>query len=159
MLSIHKILHPTDFSALSEAAFHVACALARDYQATLVVAHVCVPPTMYGEGMLVPSWEELQEQMRDRLSRLRAPDDRVNLVHRIEKGEPVEEILRLAASLPADLIVMGTHGRRGLRRLLMGSVAEDVVRKAFCPVLTVRAPIPELEMTLEATAHPDAVEA
>jgi nucleotide-binding universal stress UspA family protein len=61
--------------------------------------------------------------------------------HRLEEGEPAAQILRVAKETKAGLIVMGTHGRTGLERILLGSVAEKVLRKAVCPVLTVRIPI------------------
>jgi nucleotide-binding universal stress UspA family protein len=68
-------------------------------------------------------------------------------------GEPYAEILRVAEDDGCDLIVMGTHGRTGLRRLLMGSVAEQVLRQASCPVLTVKTPFPESVSAPEALAH------
>jgi nucleotide-binding universal stress UspA family protein len=63
--------------------------------------------------------------------------------HRLEEGDPVKGILRVARELARDLIVMGIHGRTGPNRLLMGSVAEQIVRKSVCPVLTIRTPLPE----------------
>jgi nucleotide-binding universal stress UspA family protein len=76
------------------------------------------------------------------LEQIRPADPRLEVRHRLAEGDPAEEILRAAEEEGADLIVMGTHGRGGLSRLLMGSVAEAVMRKALCPVLTVRGPIP-----------------
>ena len=73
--------------------------------------------------------------------------------HRLTDGEPYAEILRVAEDDGCDLIVMGTHGRKGLRRLLMGSVAEQVVRQASCPVMTVKTPFPEPESAPEAQAE------
>jgi nucleotide-binding universal stress UspA family protein len=70
------------------------------------------------------------------------PGPSVLVERRLEEGDPIGEILRAAAEVPCDLIVMGTHGRTGLARLLMGSVAEEVVRKAPCPVVTVKTPFP-----------------
>jgi nucleotide-binding universal stress UspA family protein len=141
MLSIRTILFPTDFSDRSLAAFDLACALARDYAAELVVAHVAVPPVpLAGEGLVVepPSgWEEAE---RTELEAVRADDPRVRLTRRLLVGAPAEEIIRLAGEVKADLVVMGSHGRTGLRRLLAGSVAEAVMRAAPCPVLTVRTP-------------------
>jgi nucleotide-binding universal stress UspA family protein len=142
MLAFKTILHPTDFSEPSAFAFKLACALARDHGARLVVLHVLEVPAAVGaaEGPFVPvpavDWEALQEKLR----RLQPPDPAVPVEHRLVEGYAASRILRLAEEVKADLIVMGTHGRRGLGRLLMGSVAEQVVRKAPCPVVTVKSP-------------------
>jgi hypothetical protein len=74
------------------------------------------------------------------LHRFQVSDPTVHVEHRLADGNPSEEILRQARDTGCDLIVMGTHGRRGLGRLLLGSVAEEVMRKAPCPVLTVKLP-------------------
>lgn len=138
MLAIKRIVHPTDFSTGSEAAFELACSLARDYGATLVVCHVVPPPSAVIEGVVITIPVSEQAEARNRLSCVRASDRLINVVHRLETGDPAHEILRVAEEDHADLIVMGTHGRGGLSRLLMGSVAEAVMRKAPCPVITVR---------------------
>jgi len=144
MLAIHTILHPTDFSEHSQYAFALACALTRDYGARLVVLHiVAVPVVVYGEGVVPPNPEEVHAVARDQLTRLQVPHADVRAERRLEDGDADETILRVAQEIQADLIVMGTHGRTGLGRLLMGSVAEKVLRKATCPVLTVRRPFPE----------------
>jgi hypothetical protein len=75
------------------------------------------------------------------LWQLRPPDPTIQTDRLVQEGLPAAEILRLAPKIPSDLIVMGTHGRTGMDRLLMGSVTEQVVRKATCPVLTVKAPL------------------
>ncbi len=142
MLTIRSILHPTDFSAHSEAAFRLACALARDHKALLIVAYVKPPEVVIGElYALPPEPEDVRTTLRDQLSRLRPPDPAIRVEHRLEEGDPATEIIRLAQEGKCDLIVMGTHGRTGVARLLMGSVAEQVVRKAPCPVLTVKLPL------------------
>lgn len=145
VLTIKTILHPTDFSEPSDLAFRLACSLARDHGARLVVAHVIEPPVpVYGGGVLVvPPPQGLKEPLRAKLLQLRPPGETVQVEHRLAEGDAATEILDLAEQARADLIVMGTHGRGGLRRVLMGSVAEEVVRKAPCPVLTVRTPSPE----------------
>jgi nucleotide-binding universal stress UspA family protein len=141
MLAIRTILHPTDFSEQSRAAFALACALTRDYGARLVALHVVPAPNFaYGEGYLPPAPEELLVEAREQLHRLEPPHGNVRAEQRLEQGDAAPEILRVAHEIDADLIVMGTHGRTGLRRLLMGSVAEQIVRKAPCPVLTMTAP-------------------
>jgi nucleotide-binding universal stress UspA family protein len=141
MLPIRTILHPTDFSAYSDQAFQLACALSRDYGARLIVLHVATPPVIvYGEGVLPPEPAVFQEQLRERLQHVVPKDPKLAVEHRLVEGDVAKEILRLAGETKSDLIVMGTHGRTGLGRLLMGSVAEQVVRKASCPVLTVKTP-------------------
>jgi nucleotide-binding universal stress UspA family protein len=150
MLPIHTILHPTDFSDRSVNAFHLASGLTRDYGARLVVLHVAVPPTViYGEGILPPDPEIQRQEEQQRLDSLQTPEPGVRAERRLEEGDPAMEILRVAQEIGANLIVMGTHGRTGLARLLMGSVAERVVRKALCPVLTVTTPFPMSEPALQ----------
>jgi nucleotide-binding universal stress UspA family protein len=142
MLPIGTILHPTDFSERSAHAFQLACALARDYGARLVVLHVAMPPTIaYGEGILPPDSHLLSQEAKEQLDRLEVPQANVRAERRFEEGDPPTEILRVAQEINADLVIMGTHGRTGLGRLLMGSVAEQIVRKATCPVLTVTTPL------------------
>jgi len=142
MLAVKTVLCATDFSECSAFAFRLACALARDYGARLVVLHV-VPTTMggaYGEGIYLPVPEDYLNEMHDALNKLQPHDQRVVTEHRLEVGEPVPTILRIAAESRAEVIVLGTHGRTGIGRLVMGSVAEKIVRKAPCPVLTVKKP-------------------
>lgn len=141
MLAIGTILHPTDFSEHSKHAFHLACSLARDHGARVVLLHVVVPPMTSCEGVVLPPpIEEATEDAKRRLSQIKLAD--IPIEHRVAEGDPAEMILRVAEEVHADLIVMGTHGRTGLSRLLMGSVAEQVMRKAPCPVLTMKAPFP-----------------
>lgn len=144
MLSIRTILHPTDFSDRSQYALQVAAALARDHGARLHVLHVVPTPILaYGEGVVPAEPESVLREAREQLDRLVVPAPEPPAERRVKDGDPVAVILRVARELPADLIVMGTHGRTGLGRLLMGSVAEQVVRRAACPVLTVSAPFPQ----------------
>lgn len=141
MFPIRKILHPTDYSDPSRSALEMACALARDFGAELVVCHVAPPPVIAaGDGLVVelPSGET-DEQVAARLERVEPDAPGVPVMRRPLRGDPVSEIVRLADELDADLIVLGTHGRSGLSRLLLGSVAEGVMRKAPCPVVTVKA--------------------
>lgn len=146
MWTIKTILHPTDFSKPSEYALQLACALARDYHARLVVLHVALPPVViYGEGVIPVEPQGYWDQLRAQLQRVVSSVSDLPVESRLIEGEPAVEILRLAAELPSDLIVLGTHGRTGLSRLLMGSVAEQVVRKAACPVLTVKMPLRHTE--------------
>jgi nucleotide-binding universal stress UspA family protein len=154
MLPIHTILHPTDFSKQSEFAFQVACSLARDYGAHLHVVHVMVPPlVVYGEGVLPVAAENFEEELRQKLYRLHGKDANVRVLHHLEEGQPVDQILHVAKETGCDLIVMGTHGRTGLGRVIMGSAAEGVIRKAPCPVLTIKNPLPEMKPAAEDSEH------
>jgi nucleotide-binding universal stress UspA family protein len=144
MLARKTILYPTDFSAEGRPAFEVACSLAGEGRGRLVVLHVERPPltTLGGTAGVPPLpneydhqrvWEELQGIQPTRAG--------IAVEPRLEYGDPAAVILQVAQEIGAELIVLGTHGRTGLRRLLMGSVAEWVVRRAPCPVLTVRTAV------------------
>jgi nucleotide-binding universal stress UspA family protein len=142
MLSIQTILHPTDFSEYSNYAFDLACAFARDHGARLIILHVAMPTlVIYGEGVLPPQPVDYLDRAREQLQQVVPQDPKVTVEHRLVEGAAAPEILRVAEETRCDLIVMGTHGRTGMGRLLMGSVAEQVVRKASCPVLTVKTPL------------------
>ena len=142
-----RILWPTDFSALASAALPHAMDLAADAGAELVLLHVLTPPLAYA-GPDIPGalWGELQrknraaarEELRRLAAQVRGPNVRVHAV--LAEGVPFDQILRVARRLRCDLIVLATHGRTGLSHMLLGSVAENVVRRATCPVLTVRPP-------------------
>jgi nucleotide-binding universal stress UspA family protein len=138
------ILFPTDFSHNSDAALAYATALARDAGAKLLVVHVEEPPLAYGGGDMYYGLPEPNTQaLRQMLADVNLPDASVASERRLLSGDPAGAIVRLAADEGVDLIVMGTHGRTGLSRLLMGSVAEAVVRRAGCPVLTYKRPAGE----------------
>jgi nucleotide-binding universal stress UspA family protein len=142
MLPIRTILHPTDFSERSEHAFQAAFSLARDHGSRLVVAYVRAPAVVaYGElGPIVPDPVQTPDDVQGRVTARHVLDPWVEIEYRVTDGEPAAEIVRLAGAVNANLIVMGTHGRTGLGRLLMGSVAEAVLRRAPCAVLTLKAP-------------------
>jgi nucleotide-binding universal stress UspA family protein len=144
MLPLRTIVHPTDFSETSEQAFRLAGSLARDHGARLLLLHVFSPAALAEErGFLGPS-EEPYDRVKEAFRRLEASDARLGELDvkcLIEIGNPIQKILHSAAETGCDLIVMGTHGRTGLHHVLMGSVAEQVVRKAPCPVLTVKKPL------------------
>ncbi len=143
MLPIKPVLNPTDFSESSDAAFRLGCSLARDYGARLLVLHVAELPTaVYGEGVMLPPPVESWQAAREKLDRMLPRGHNLLVEHRMVEGEAAREILRVARESDSDVIVMGTHGRTGLGRVLMGSVAEQVLRKAHCPVVTVRAAQP-----------------
>ena len=148
MVSITRILCPVDFSEFSRHALDCAIGIARWYGAEVTALHVvppitaAAPPT--GEGLYPPlvfSEEDLQ-QFRHELDAFAGLPAVPALDTRVSQGNATSEIVRLAKELPADLLVMGTHGRSGFERLMLGSVTEKVLRKSPCPVLTVppRAP-------------------
>jgi nucleotide-binding universal stress UspA family protein len=163
MLPLGTVLHPTDFSANSEFAFRVACALARDYDARLILLHVIPPPMVIYAGGPVPAenWPNTEE-VKEKLRQMEGRVHRVRVESQVLEGDPVDMILRTAEESGSDVIVMGTHGRTGLGRLLMGSVAESVIRKSPCPVLSAKpAParmkaVEESEAKAEATVAGDA---
>jgi nucleotide-binding universal stress UspA family protein/uncharacterized protein YbcI len=134
MFAVKTILVPTDLSDCSEHGFRVALKLARDLHARMIVVYVDQPPRYARHS---PAMEETLRHHYDV-----RPTSCVEYV--VVEGDPVLEINRLAQKRGCDLIVMGTHGRTGLNRLLLGSVAEAVLRQSRCPVLLVPPP-PELE--------------
>ena len=139
MFKPQRILHPTDFSDPSRAAFDVACSVARDSGAELLVVHV-VPPPMSYDDVAEARRDGYRDRLRDELFSVRPADPNLKVAHLLLDGDPATVIVETAAEQGVDLIVLGTHGRSGVGRLLMGSVAEHILRKAPCPVLTVKAP-------------------
>ncbi len=140
-MNAKKILLPVDFSTAGEAAMQMATMLARDSGATLVILHVEEPPLAYGGGemyygLVEPDRTELTRMLHE----IKPSDPSIPVVYRLVTGDPATSVVQAAEEEGADFIVVGTHGRTGLGRLLMGSVAEAIVRKAKCPVVTVKAP-------------------
>jgi nucleotide-binding universal stress UspA family protein len=148
MLPVKRVLHPTDFSRLAGYAYQLARTLARDYGALLTVLHVAMPAPRAYEVMPSESEraaderaerEELVEKLRQFVQ---SGDTGLSIEQRLEvASNPAEGILRVAREMKPDLIVMGTHGRTMFRQKLLGSVAEQVVRNAPCPVVTAKAPL------------------
>ncbi|TWJ14351.1 universal stress protein [Geobacter argillaceus] len=147
MKEFKTILFANDFAETSEEVFDYALSLARKYGAKLLIVHVINEPVDL-RGFYVPhiSFENLEkeivegaEKMMEKFCRTKVKDfaDHETM---ILSGIPYEEIIKKAEEARASLIVMGTHGRRGLDHMLFGSTAERVVRGAGCPVLTVRLP-------------------
>lgn len=140
MLPVKNILVPVDFSDHSQYAFRMACMIGRDTNANIIALHVLIPPTIvYGEGVVPPVAKDYPEEWARKLSAIQSPTPNVTVEHELVEGEPASEIIEAARVHHCDLIVMGTHGRTGFGRLILGSVAEKVMRKAPCPVMTVRA--------------------
>ncbi len=142
MISLKKILVPTDFSEHSDKAILYGSELARKFGAELHLLHAIeVTPLMYGEcGYVAPETEaEIEDAATRQLEKLMADATRdLTVIRKIEHGHPFVETIRYAKENDIGLIVLGTHGRGAIAHMLLGSVAEKVVRKAPCPVLTVR---------------------
>ena len=146
MIEIRRVLCPVDFSDTSRHALEHALAVAKWYDARVTVLHVnhpllvLDPPVLFVEASREPALTDvgsMRERLRTWLDTANAPG---SIEMAVDEGNPVGRILSHAASLPADLIVMGTHGRSGFDRVVLGSVAEKVLRKAGCPVVTVPPP-------------------
>jgi nucleotide-binding universal stress UspA family protein len=153
MADWHKVLCPVDFSLASEQALHTAVRLAAGLYDELWLLHAFEVPLVTWAPEFVPpppeTYEPLRQDLTQRLEEWaeRARSWGATLVHaQVDEAPAVQAILTEAQRVGADLIVMGTHGRTGLRHALLGSVAERVVQRANCPVLTVHAP--------EQAAHP-----
>ncbi len=154
MLSIQTILYPTDFSDRSESTFRLACALARDYGARLYVLHVVSEPiVIFSTGILPRQSDREQDELWKRLQQTYPSDHRTQIEYCLAHGDTADAILRAAREAHCDLIMMATHGRTGIGRLLMGSVAEKVVRKAECPVVTIKSPSAGPASTTNPTLH------
>ena len=143
-MQIRQILAPTDFSECSKQAVACAYELAQTFGAKLVLLHVVeelpsyigfIPPA--GAAMLL---EDLESQARLDLIEVlpEAEAAGVEVTRQVVMGSPAHEIVEVATAEKVDLIVIATHGRTGLSHLVMGSVAERVVRTALCPVMTIR---------------------
>jgi nucleotide-binding universal stress UspA family protein len=156
MIAIRQILCPIDFSEFSQHALHHAVALAKWYRASLMLLHVqpilavpAGPPEMLPTMVLT---RDQQQQLLVAMRKLVAEEVGETVLTHVEvlEGNPAREIVDRAKEMSSDLIVMGTHGSSGFEHMLLGSVTERVLRKAFCPVLTVprqapdAAPLPPL---------------
>lgn len=149
MIEIRTILCPVDFSECSNAAAGWARELAARFGAELHYLHVLEnlePMRSAPENVLVPKDEIVKAIRENALERLAEIPGGEAAFRDLRHGVPFVEIVRYAKSQPVDLIVMGTHGRTGISHLMIGSVAERVVRKAPCAVLTVRPGTHEFEM-------------
>jgi nucleotide-binding universal stress UspA family protein len=137
MIKFRRILCPVDFGANSVTALKIAAELARERGAALYVLHVVAIPS--GPEVSL-DFSKLEGAARTRLERLvrEKVGAGANWEAHVRSGAPAFEVLRAAERWGADLIVMATHGRKGLKHLVLGSVAESVVREAPCPVLTIR---------------------
>lgn len=154
MIELKRILFPTDFSEYSQEAEKYACGFAERFGAELHLLHVLqdLVAMVPEPGLAFPAPGEYMQEMHKSSEEAlhQRPDPRwaegLSVVREIRQGPPFVEIIRYAREKDIDLIVTGTHGRSGLAHVLLGSVAEKVVRKAPCPVLTVRPGEHEFEM-------------
>jgi nucleotide-binding universal stress UspA family protein len=149
MALITNILCPVDFSTFSRNALDHAAAIARWYDAPVTALHVLPPVTALlpaaGEGLYPPlvfSDDDLR-QFRDELEAFARESGVAHIECEVVQGSVAREIVRRANELAADLIVMGTHGRSGFDRLMLGSTTETLLQKAPCPVITVPAHAPD----------------
>lgn len=148
MVSVKRILVPVDFSASSRAALNHALQLAEAFGASVEVLHVHEASAFIGPDSLVllppvsysTRWDEARDEVLRELDQFLALDNVPGVQVKVEPGVPGDVIPAVARADGIDLIVMGTHGRSGLSRLIVGSVAESVMRKANCPVMTLRIP-------------------
>ncbi|MEY2725432.1 MAG: hypothetical protein RLZZ458_1299 [Planctomycetota bacterium] len=147
MIQLNRILVATDFSTFSRPAIDYACAIAARFESELHLLHVVPDPAMLVPEAAAFSVESMQTQsaalIKDALKQLdELPgggwDNGRPIVREVRTGATFLEIIDYAKTQAIDLIVIGTHGRSGLMHVLMGSVAERVVQKAACPVLTVK---------------------
>ncbi|MEX0585155.1 MAG: universal stress protein [Pirellulales bacterium] len=146
MIQLRKILVPTDLSEFSQHAVRYGCEFARRFQSELYLLTVVqdVVALIPEPGMAFPAPGEYLQELRDASQQAlaRVPEgaaaEGLQITREVRVGTPFLEIVRYARDIDADLIVIGTHGRSGLAHVLLGSTAEKVVRKASCPVLTVR---------------------
>ena len=147
-LDIKKILVPIDFSDYSKSALKYAVNFCKNYNAEMILIYVVEPviyPPDFSMGQIaIPSvnaeMDERAKQELDKLAKTEIPNN-VSVKAMIKTGKPFVEIVETARELDADLIIIATHGRSGVEHILFGSTAEKVVRKAPCPVLTLREPI------------------
>ena len=140
MIAVKSILVPTDFSETSDAALSYGIGLALTFGARLYLLHVPGETGVNFEADF--PMVQFENATRERLEMLVSPRNLITLrpEYALRLGAPSDEIVRYAGSRDIDLIVMGTHGRSGVAHMVMGSVAEEVIRTAPCPVLTVRHP-------------------
>jgi nucleotide-binding universal stress UspA family protein len=158
-MKLQTILYPTDFSEPAQRALAFAADLARRYEARLLVLHAVEslgPENVtYGEATTQRQPDSYRQRLWNDLHQVRPADPQVPVEYLLSEDDPAAAILRTAHERGCDLIVLGSHGRSGWRRLLGGSVAEKVVRQAPCPVLVVKATAPADEPAATGTAlHP-----
>lgn len=152
MYNVTNILFPADFSECSREAFPVALQMARANHARLQLLHVVDPRIQAAElAAVLPITEPALDQILKQLHEFEVGEPGIEVERHVTQGDVTNEILRFARQKRCDLIVMATHGRKGIGRILLGSVAENVLRRSPCPVLTVRG---HLRVGVEEPAEP-----
>jgi nucleotide-binding universal stress UspA family protein len=136
MIRVNHIIYPTDFSSYATQAYFHAVGLAETYRAALTILHV-YNPANNTSALTGPA---AKEYWKRQLEQVRPSNTKIPVSHVFLEGDPATEIVGYAAEAGADVIVLGTHGRTGVDRLVMGSVAERVMREASCSVLVVKLP-------------------
>ena len=147
-VAINKVLVPIDFSDYSKSALKYAVNFAKSFKADMFLIYVVEPiiyPPDFSMGQIaIPTvnteWDERAKEELDKLAKIHIPSD-VKVTTIIKTGKPFVEIIDTALEEDIDLIIIATHGHSGVEHILFGSTAEKVVRKAPCPVLTLREPI------------------
>ena len=140
-----QVLFATDFSTLSDAALNMAAALTRQMKGRLLIVHVEEPPVAYASGdFYYGVAEPAREHLMEMLDKIHPVGEEIPVERHLLTGAPALAILDFAEKQSVDLIVLGSHGRSGLSRILVGSIAEQVVRHAKCPVLTYKEPAHKL---------------
>ena len=147
-IKIKKVLVPIDFSDYSKSALRYAVNFAKTYNAEIILVYVIEPviyPPDFSMGQIaIPAvnteWDIKAKEELDQLAKDEIPAD-INVTSVIKTGKPFVEIIDTAAEFDIDIIIIATHGHSGVEHILFGSTAEKVVRKAPCPVLTLREPI------------------
>ncbi len=145
---IKKVLVPIDFSDYSKNALKYAIGFAKKFKADMILIYVVEPviyPPDFSMGQIaIPAvsaeWDKKAKEELDKLAKTEIPPD-INVTTVIKTGKPFVEIIDTAEEVDADIIIIATHGHSGVEHILFGSTAEKVVRKAPCPVLTLREPI------------------
>jgi universal stress protein A len=134
-MQIRKILVPVDFSHAEASALELAESLAKQHGGQLLIAHVQDSPWGYKGDMYYGVAEPDSSEVKEMLHQIKPTDATLRVDYRLLTGDPTGEIVRLADDEQVDLIVVSSHGRTGLSRMVMGSVAESIVRHAHCPVV------------------------
>jgi universal stress protein A len=141
-IHIRNILVPVDFSDCSKKALQYALPIARQFGAKITLLHVVQLNYLLGTEFATIDFSRVEKDMRTQaeaeLARMAGVDETIPCTPLVRVGQPVEEIAQTARKQKTDIIILSTHGRTGLRHMLLGSVAENVVRHAPCPVLIVR---------------------
>ncbi len=135
MINIKRIVYATDFSPYSNQAYFHAITLAESHEASLTILHV-----WNADGSSAAERDRDRAYWRQQLEQIRPVNPHIPVRHVLLEGDAAQQIIRYSVDHGADLIVLGTHGRTGVERQLMGSVAEKVMRDAACSVLVVKMP-------------------